>query len=329
MPPDDTLDTLLAREMSAGEPETPETSPPESGAEEGEEEELLLAEESAEDEDEADAKEDEDEKGEDAVEDDEAEEETPTKVLSQEELDDLLITVKVDGKEEKVKVREARQGYQRAQDYTRKTMELAERRKALEAQTEQYAQLIPVLQERLTALAETAKLPDPALRESDPGEYAAQMADYNAVQEQKRAVEAEAARLKQENAEKTAAAFAEHVRNEMEVLAQKLPAWKDPETAAKEQKLIRRFMLANGYSESEIDMLSDHRAVLLVRKALLYDQQKAKARTKVRPVSERPGPPPKSKTAVKSTSRLKKLDARAAKGDKDAFADLLVESGIV
>ena len=52
----------------------------------------------------------------------------------EQEEDNSLYTIVVDGKEQKVTLQEALAGYQRQSDYTRKTQEVAERSKAIQAQ---------------------------------------------------------------------------------------------------------------------------------------------------------------------------------------------------
>lgn len=57
----------------------------------------------------------------------------PVEAVSQEPSNSETYTITVDGKEETVTLDELRNGYQRQQDYTRKTQEVAETRKRLEA----------------------------------------------------------------------------------------------------------------------------------------------------------------------------------------------------
>jgi hypothetical protein len=90
--------------------------------------------------DEADETED-DEDGEDSDEDEPADD---NPVLEE------TFKVKVDGEEVEVTVREALEGYQRREDYTRKTQELAEARKAFEGEIQEYAEVF----ENVTAFEE-------------------------------------------------------------------------------------------------------------------------------------------------------------------------------
>ena len=55
---------------------------------------------------------------------------------------DEKVVVKVDGEEREITVKEALEGYQRREDYTRKTQELSEARQAFEQEIQQYAETI-------------------------------------------------------------------------------------------------------------------------------------------------------------------------------------------
>ena len=67
----------------------------------------------------------------------EAEGEQPEAEASEESAeDDQLVTIKVDGQEIQVPLSELKNGYQRQADYTRKTMEVSEQRKAAEAESQ-------------------------------------------------------------------------------------------------------------------------------------------------------------------------------------------------
>lgn len=59
--------------------------------------------------------------------------------------DAVTVTAKIDGEEQEIPLSEAMQGYQRQQDYTRKTQELASQRRELEQTQEQYAQQLEML----------------------------------------------------------------------------------------------------------------------------------------------------------------------------------------
>ena len=95
----------------------------------------------------------------------------------EEELQPDVYTVKIDGVEQEVTLDELRNGYSRQQDYTRKTQELAQKRKSFEDQQAElakkdaiYKELLPRMEKSLEG--ELANEPDwKALYESDPIAY--------------------------------------------------------------------------------------------------------------------------------------------------------------
>src|SRR3546814_14238817 len=71
----------------------------------------------------------------------------------------------------------------------------------------------------------------------------------------------------------------EWVKAEREALKAKLPEWSDPKVAEPEQKMIAEYLLAQGYAQEEVQMLQDHRALIIARDAAKYRQlQAAKAK---------------------------------------------------
>jgi hypothetical protein len=137
---------------------------PERKEAEGDEPEALTAdpEDETADDDDADAEEA------DSDDDEGAEEEADADAEDDDEGDedpDRLVTVKIDGKTQKIKLSEAIAGYQRQADYSRKTEALASERKAIEAEVAavrqergQYAYLLENLAKQLDTAA--AREPD-------------------------------------------------------------------------------------------------------------------------------------------------------------------------
>ena len=82
-----------------------------------------------------------DELEEDLDEDDDLDESEDEEAVDDNPVLDEKFTVKVDGEEVEVTVREALEGYQRREDYTRKTQELSEARKAFEGEIQEYAEV--------------------------------------------------------------------------------------------------------------------------------------------------------------------------------------------
>jgi hypothetical protein len=197
----------------------------------------------------------------------------------------LSATVEVDGEE--ITVEELKRGNLRQRDYTRKTQELAEARKQLEANYEeiqreraQYAQMLPALQERLQQPVEQE--PDwDTLYDTDPVMAAKAERQWKKQQEERtaqlQAVEAERQRmmgLEQQRLEQMQAQYFEQQR---ELLPELIPEWRDNTVASKEAKDIRGFLLKEGFSEQDVNGLTNATLVKLARKAMLYDQGQTRA----------------------------------------------------
>ena len=149
------MDDIIS-EIAADAPAPAETAAEEVVEELVEEAEQGQSEEEAEDGDATDA----DDTGEETVEEEPEGEDEPEPTFK----------VKVDGEEVEVPLSELQKGYSREQDYTRKTMALAEERRTLEARfanelkqsLELFEQLDPVLQEARQIDWERLKSEDPA-----------------------------------------------------------------------------------------------------------------------------------------------------------------------
>lgn len=215
-----------------------------------------------------------------------AEDETEGETEGQESPDDeqepvKLYTVRVDGKEEQVPESELIAGYSRTSDYTRKTQQVAEQRKALDAETvaarqerAEYATLLP----KLRAALETGMGPEPnwaELRQKDPVAAALQWQEREErkqklaglTREEQRIAEAE----KAEHEEQAEQVMIEQ-RNK---LIEKLPAWRDEKVAGKDAAAIQATLRSVGYAESEMEIY-DHRAMLIAWKAAKYDEAVAR-----------------------------------------------------
>lgn len=185
-----------------------------------------------------------------------------------------LYTVKVNGKEKRVTLDELQSGYQMEQDYRQKTSALAEEKRAFEQEKTAKLQSISDHAQQLEALIkETEEQVNwDELREYDTPKYLAlkekQQQRKEALQKAKHAAQAESDKQ-----------FAAYVAEQFEHLSNKLPEWKDEKVAAKERQMIAKTLKDSGYSNEELNNLFDHRAVILARKAALYDQLMAKTQT--------------------------------------------------
>jgi len=238
--------------------------------------------------------------------------------------------VKVDGEELDVPLDELLKGYSREQDYTRKTQAVAEERKLLESEKAAVAGTRTEYSSRLEALKEVLAASEPkvdqSLRQSDPAEWSAQMLQHRQWAEQARAVEQEKVRLDQEQQAEEAKASAEYVRSQAELLRAAIPEWKDAEVAKAEQTKLANYALNTiGLTPEEVDGIVDHRVVVAMRKAMQFDELKAKTpdtRAKVEKVKTAvPGAKTKTSTATEVNRARERL---AADGSTDAAARLIL-----
>lgn len=216
------------------------------------------------------------------------------------------VTIEVDGKTVELTKAELADAYKnglRQADYTKKTMEAAEQRKAAEAESskareerQKYAQGLQEAQIVLqTQLQEQSQIDWQKLLETDPVEYLKQQHLSNERQARLRAIQGEQQQLHAKNQSEQAQQMRAFLQAQQEELLAKLPEWKDEAKAKQEQSAIKQYLKTQGLEDAQIDNISDHRVVLLSRKAMLYDQMMSKASAAAKKVSalpqkvERPG----------------------------------------
>lgn len=235
-------------------------------------------------------------------------EQTELEEDTQDETKPEVFTVKVDGKEVEVTLDELQKGYSRTQDYTRKTQQLAEARKAAEAELqairaerEQYAQLLGALSEQVKTAAEP-KIDWDRLYQEDPIEYVRQREVMRENREKAAAIQAEQQRLAEIAQQEQMQQFQAVKAKESEALLEALPAWKDPAKAKAEKAMLVEFGQKMGFTPQELGNIFDHRVVLALRKAALYDQMQAK-RQGIKPVTNN-GPRPAKPGAAGRVSQM-------------------------
>jgi hypothetical protein len=195
---------------------------------------------------------------------------------------DEKFIVKVDGKEIEVPKEELIRGYQREADYTRKTQKLAEERKFVEsefqqvrAERETYAQVLGQLQQKLQEFE--PQEPDwNRLEVEDPTEYARQWTSHQRRQQQKFAVQAEQMRLNQLREVEMQKQINTVLAQETAILKEKIPEWTSPEKAKAEGKALLEYGQQLGFSQQELNTITDSRALLALHKAWKYDQMMSK-----------------------------------------------------
>lgn len=196
-------------------------------------------------------------------------------------LANIKLTRKIDGVEEEVTLAELRDGNQRHADYTRKTTELAENRKAFEAEAEKAKQYLEQqFQEaaEITATLEAQLLDDyqsidwNALELEDREEWLVQRQKYGEKAQQIQAIKAQTqqklAERQQEQKAKQQQAYESMLAEQNNLLISAIPEWSDTSVRESEAKEMSAFLGEYGFSESEVGQVIDHRLVKLARDAM-------------------------------------------------------------
>ena len=310
-PPEDTVQEEQVEARAPQQPETEPYEPEEENAEATSEEDY-----------------DEDDEGEDVSEeyDEEELEEEPAQTY----------TVKVDGQEIEVDLDELRNGYSRQQAYTKRSMELAEQRKAFEAEQLEVKGLrdaCALQPDQLTAQIHQVTHQEPdwrALSEtmSERDLFLAK-AEFDQQKEYQKQVEAERQRIASEQAREQEQELRKHLEVQRSDMLNRIPAWQDEDVRETERREIITYAQKRiGFSEDEIANASDARAIELLYKAWRWDQLQdkapaAKKRTRKSPKMAKAGRP-KTKREVANRSRQEARKRFESAGTVDAAVDYLM-----
>lgn len=271
------------------------------------------------------------------VEDDEEGEYDTDEVEEEEEVEQPdVYTVKVDGEEYEVTQDELLNGYQRQQAYTKRSQELAEQRKAFEAEASQVAQMRDAYAQQLEQLSQQLN----QVNEQEP-DWAALAKEYSAEElivykaqldqqkEYAKQVEAEKQAIAQQQAQEQQAQMQQHLASQREEMLNRIPQWRDEDIRTSEREQVIKYAQQSvGFSPQEIANASDARAIELLYKAWQWDnlQQKkpaAKKKASKAPKMAKAGQP-KTKAQVASRSRQRSLKRLNNERSVDAAVNYLM-----
>jgi len=246
--------------------------------------------------------------------------------------------VKVDGEEVEVPLDELLKGYSRTADYTRKTQAIAEARKAAEVEMVQareerqrYAQTLQVLEAQLRS-AQPPDIDWDKLYQENPLEWVRQRELVRTRQEQQAWVDNQRRALAEKQALEEQQAAEQTLESERAKLLERLPEWRDATKArAEKAKIVSYATERLGFTADEISDLYDARAVLALRKAMLYDELmtrqkdlRPKIQQKARPMKAGVSVPVTSKS-VKSRDALSKLQRSGSTRDAAALFEQFLD----
>lgn len=250
-----------------------------------------------------------------------------------EETEQPKFTVKVDGKEIEVPLDELRAGYMKDQDYRKKTTEVAEERKLVEAEKAKVADAATVRENLLTELqtvagvVETFVLTDEKLQEilrtKGAEAYLHAKASNDQIQQHIQTLRKREGEVKEELTAEQQKALDDRKKSEQQALFTALPDLAD----AKKQEALLKYIFDLGYKQEDYEATIDHRVLAAFEKARRYDEQIAKGKQK--PVSKIPkvtkGDAPRQSGSELKGQKLKELSLKAKRsGSVDDLAALLM-----
>jgi len=203
-----------------------------------------------------------------------------------EELDDEQLdsesqkfTVTVDGKPEEVPLDELIAGYHRYATYTKKSQQLAEQRQgfgaeqqALRQTYQQYQGVLSQLHQQMEAANKPPNMDWDALERENPVQWLKLKELERQRNSEIQAVQAEQARMQQLLAGENDKKLQQRLTVEQNLVLEKIPEWADGDLQADEQRKLVEFGKAVGYSDNELNTLYDHRALIVLRDAMRYNE---------------------------------------------------------
>jgi len=206
----------------------------------------------------------------------------------QENSEEPIYTVTIDGTDFEVTQDELIQGYQRNADYTRKTQELAAEKAQssdfVERSKKDVEQKIARLDElnksaQVQLQQEYAQIDFEKLYDEDPVEAARLEHKMRKKNEQLQQVQQQTNQLQMEE-------FQKYLDEQQKQLNIKVPEMNHPEQGTQFRKQMRDYLSNMGFKGQEIDSIYDHRYVMLVKDAMNYrNLQKAKPEIKKKAVN--------------------------------------------
>ena len=247
---------------------------------------------------------------------------------------DETLTVKIDGEEVEVTLDELKRGYS-GQKYIQKGMqETAEARKAVEqqyqqlqAQSQQLSQVLQAAQSGQLNLTPPTP-PSRELFEKDPIGYMDEKLKYEEAlgqfQQSQQQVQQAMAQQHQLNEQARQA----QLQTELQKLMEVDPDFGNPEKASEVKGKMLDFAKNVGFSEDDIAGIADHRALIVLKKAALYDdlvknapkanEKASKARPFVKAGAKKSEQSRSQKAKKQAVSRMKKT------GSVDDVAKFLI-----
>lgn len=257
---------------------------------------------------------------------------------------DVLVKLKVNGKDQTVDLKEAIAGTQFSKANDEKARILAEERKTFESERQQVAQAYQAQIQQMQGLGEMLQqklnqefqsIDWERLRVTDPAEWTAKQVEFQQRNEElHQAGQMVGARMREQQAQMERFEAEERqniLASERKLMIESNPEWSDEARMKSDLTEIIEYARSSGFTDDELSEVILSRHVNTLKKAMLYDKGKTVAEKKVKtaPKMQRAS---NGRFVSKKGSKVKKLVERAksAKGankreaQADAVAALLL-----
>jgi hypothetical protein len=282
---------------------------------------------------------------EEGLEDPEVEEEDEEE-LEEESEEDALYAVRVDGAEYEVSLDELLKGYSRQSDYTKKTQDVANQRGELDqlahqytsevaqiqAERQQYIEsLQSVLQGSMTELDHFATMDWQSLKESNPLEYVTKRDEYREAQDRIGALQQEQTLVRQRQQQEEAQLRTRTLSEENTRLVEKMPEWGESSTKQQMATDLRDYAGSQGFIREEIESLIDHRSLIVLHKAMMYDKlnsgdvRKRKVVNKPKVIRSGKGSSKKQDAKSQRIAQMKRLQGTGRIDDASALLEDFID----
>ena len=305
------------------EPKNEEEQPTEEDASTEEPDESL--DEVSEDEESEEESEEEEEESEESEEEEEGEEEPDVYV------------VKVDGADVEVSLDELVSGYSRQSDYTKKTQELSEQRKQLEAyaqqaqaeiqQTQMFRQQYvdaasQAIQNQYSQLQSLESTDWERLKLEDREEYLTKRDEYREIQSNIQREQQGVQQAMHQQEQEQAHMMQQTLADEHAKMVEIIPQWADPKIKAEIAGGLRDFALSKGFSSDEVSQLADHRSVLILLQAKAFEEMQSKTQNiKAKKTKNKPKVAKSGKGTDKKESSSRKRNAQMKRLQETGHVD--------
>lgn len=250
--------------------------------------------------------------------------------------DDEVVYTTDDGEE--VTLRELKRGFLREADYTRKTQEVAAERQKLQEMAQAAQQHQQVVAQHLSmsldilepALAELAQTDWDNLAANDPYQYAEKRALFDQAQVRYQRLRQAAEQQVQQAQAQQQYAKQQYLAAEQKKLIMALPELGDAKKGQQLARSIRDYALKAGLSNEEASRITDHRLVVMLNKARMFDElSESKLSAAKKKVSKAPtkatrsGSPPSKSDRQRETRAAQKAKLKQSGRAEDLVAMLL------